>query len=359
METPVLIPEQDHILKQAKFKFAKENLKDYIEIKLKNNEIVFLIEEKESIPADKFEARFSKEKLNKMAKYFLKFDNLEECFNEFEKFIKKNYYELKKEKNKIVIIFITGIKNQNIELEIPLKKKDIEEVVNELVVVIKQQQKEIEELKKIQSVQAQKLLKELNDLKVSISNSGFNNAYETSFIGSTILDENRKFILNHLIKKMKFFLNDSLKDYEILEKRKIMSKLLYKASVDGDDYKIFHKKCDNMGETVTIINSEQNKLFGIYTIESWDISKENKNDKTVYLFSLDTRKYFSLWGIFPSYKDYGPNICGSNYDKFYLYVSNLCLHNNKSYIDNDYKQINNGVNNFKIKDYEVFSIMVI
>ena len=32
METPVLIPEQDHILKQAKFKFAKENLKDYIKI---------------------------------------------------------------------------------------------------------------------------------------------------------------------------------------------------------------------------------------------------------------------------------------------------------------------------------------
>ena len=100
METPVLIPEQDHILKQAKFKFAKENLKDYIEIKLKNNEIVFLIEEKESIPADKFEARFSKEKLNKMAKYFLKFDNLEECFNEFEKFIKKTIMNLKKKRIK-------------------------------------------------------------------------------------------------------------------------------------------------------------------------------------------------------------------------------------------------------------------
>ena len=92
METPELIPEQDHILKQEKFEFTKENLKYYIEITLKNNEIVFLIEEKESIPADKFEAKFSKENLNKMAKYFLMFDNLEECFNEFEKFIKQNYY---------------------------------------------------------------------------------------------------------------------------------------------------------------------------------------------------------------------------------------------------------------------------
>ena len=51
------------------------------------------------------------------------FDNLEGCFNEFEKFIKQNDYELKKEKNKIMLIFKTGIQNKNIELEIPLKKK--------------------------------------------------------------------------------------------------------------------------------------------------------------------------------------------------------------------------------------------
>lgn len=358
METPELIkPKQDHILKQAKFELTKENLKYYIEITVKNTEIVFLIEEKESIPADKFEAKFSKEQLNKIAKYFLMFDNLEECFNEFEKFIKQNSYELKKEKNKIMIIFITRIQNKNIELEIPLKKKDIEEVVNELVVVIKQQQKEIEELKKIQSIQEyQKLLKELNDLKVSVSNSGFNNAYENSFIGSTILDEKRKFILSHLIKKMKFEVKKSLEDYEKMEKRKIMSKLLYKASVDGDDYKIFHKKCDNKGQTVTIINSEQNRLFGIYALENWDIDQEKRRQESAYLFSLDMRTYF-FSGLFPSYKDYGPNF--GYEERFYLYVSNLCLHNNKSYIDNYYKQINNGVNHFKIKDYEVFSIMVI
>ena len=50
-------------------------------------------------------------------------ENLEECFNEFEKFIKQKDYELKKEKNKIMLIFKTGIQNKNIELEIPLKKK--------------------------------------------------------------------------------------------------------------------------------------------------------------------------------------------------------------------------------------------
>ena len=355
METPELIPAKDNILKHAKFEFAKENLKYSIEITVKNTEITFFITETESIPADKFEAKFSKEELNKLAKYFLMLDNLEECFNEFEKFIKQKDYELKKEENKIMLIFMTGIQNKNIELNIPLKKRKIEEVVNELTVVIKRQQKEIEELKKIQSVQEyQKLLKELNDLKISVFNSGLNNSCETSFIGSTILDEKNKFILSHLIKKMKFDAGYKLDYYEKIEKRKIMSKLLYKASVDGDNYKIFHKKCDNKGETVTIIKSEQNKLFGIYAIESWDISKEVT--KNGFLFSLDMRQYYSNY-IYTSYKDFGPNFCWSK-DRFYLYVSNLCLHNNNSYIDNDYKGVNNGKNNFKIIDYEVFSIMV-
>ena len=129
--------------------------------------------------------------------------------------------------------------------------------MSELSLVIKQQKKEIEELKKIQSVQEyHKVLKELNKLKISIYNSGFNNAYEGSFIGSTILDEKNKFILSHLIKKMIFDVRNDLDKYEKIEKRKIMSKLLYKASVDGDNYKIFHQKCDNQGQTVTIIKSE-------------------------------------------------------------------------------------------------------
>ena len=339
METPELIPAKDNILKHAKFEFAKENLKYIIEITVKNTEITFFITEKESIPADKFEAKFSKEELNKLAKYFLMLDNLEECFNEFEKFIKQKDYELKKEENKIMLIFMTGIQNKNIELNIPLKKRKIEEVVNELTVVIKRQQKEIEELKKIQSVQEyQKLLKELNDLKISVFNSGLNNSCETSFIGSTILDEKNKFILSHLIKKMKFDAGDKLDYYEKIEKRKIMSKLLYKASVDGDNYKI----------------------FGIFSNVNWDINnkkKTNWSEPAAYLYSLEMRDYYSSSKVYPSFKDYGPNLA-DDHDSFYFYVSNLCLHNNNSYICNEYKVMNNGVNNFKIIDYEVFSIMV-
>ena len=93
--------------------------------------------------------------------------------------------------------------------------------MSELSLVIKQQKKEIEELKKIQSVQEyHKVLKELNELKISIYNSGFNNAYEGSFIGSTILDEKNKFILSHLIKKMIFDVRNDLVNMKKYKKEK-------------------------------------------------------------------------------------------------------------------------------------------
>ena len=57
------------------------------------------------------------------------------------------------------------------------------------------------------------VLKELNELKISVYNSGFKNAYEASFIGSTILDEKNKFILSHLIKKMIFDVRNYLYKY--------------------------------------------------------------------------------------------------------------------------------------------------
>ena len=233
--------------------------------------------------------------------------------------------------------------------------------MSELSLVIKQQKKEIEELKKIQSVQEyHKVLKELNELKISIYNSGFNNAYEASFIGSTILDEKNKFILSHLIKKMIFDVRNDLDKYEKIEKRKIMSKLLYKASVDGDNYKIFHQKCDNQGQTVTIIKSEQNKIFGIFSKVNWDINNKTKTNwsDSAFLFSLEMREYYTFSNVFHSFKDYGPNLSSYSEEKFVFYISNLCLHNNNSFISNEYKGINNGVNNFKIIDYEVFSIMV-
>ena len=46
--------------------------------------------------------------------------------------------------------------------------------------------------------------------------------------------------------------------------------LLYRGSRDGYQSKIFHEKCDNKGETLTIIESKDNFIFGRYTEIHWD-----------------------------------------------------------------------------------------
>ena len=47
-------------------------------------------------------------------------------------------------------------------------------------------------------------------------------------------------------------------------------KLLYRGSRDDFKARTFHEKCDNKGETLVIIKSDQNYIFGGYTEIDWD-----------------------------------------------------------------------------------------
>ena len=40
--------------------------------------------------------------------------------------------------------------------------------------------------------------------------------------------------------------------------------LLFKATVDGDNSQTFHKKCDLLGATLTIVQNEQGNIWWIY-----------------------------------------------------------------------------------------------
>ena len=86
--------------------------------------------------------------------------------------------------------------------------------------------------------------------------------------------------------------------------------LIFKSSVDGDDSKKFHEKCDFCGVTLIIVRSDIGKRFGGYSSIFWDKSKGDyfsKEDN--FLFSLDTRKYYkNISGNYHTYHNegYGP-----------------------------------------------------
>jgi hypothetical protein len=62
--------------------------------------------------------------------------------------------------------------------------------------------------------------------------------------------------------------------------------LLYKASRDGFGANIFHNRCDNKGPTITIVQSNNNYLFGGYTSVAWTSSGSWAIDPNAFLFTL-------------------------------------------------------------------------
>jgi len=65
-------------------------------------------------------------------------------------------------------------------------------------------------------------------------------------------------------------------------------KLEYKATRDGFGSKDFHEKCDNKGETVTMIRSTEGYIFGGYTPLSWNSNSEYQKDASSrsFIFTL-------------------------------------------------------------------------
>ena len=61
--------------------------------------------------------------------------------------------------------------------------------------------------------------------------------------------------------------------------------LIYRGSQDGFEVSTFHTKCDNTENSLTIIKSTNDNIFGGYTEQSWS-GNISKNDSNAFIFSL-------------------------------------------------------------------------
>ena len=62
--------------------------------------------------------------------------------------------------------------------------------------------------------------------------------------------------------------------------------LLYRATRDGFTPAAFHSRCDNISNTITIIKTNLNYVFGGYTSVGWNSNEEWITDSDAYIFSL-------------------------------------------------------------------------
>ena len=197
---------------------------------------------------------------------------------------------LVKKENTIDIKFEFEMMFKKHEIEIELKDKNKELLEKELK-ELKEENKELKnridnletEIKEIKKI----LMPDFNLNKLKTGNK------------SAIMQEEEFGLINMAIKN-RF-------NKEILGLKK-----LYQATIDGDNIKTFHLKCDNIPNTLVLIKSAGNRRFGGFNSMTWSsIEKDEwKEDPNSFLFSLDKHRIYSLniknGKAIYNRKDYGP-----------------------------------------------------
>ena len=88
---------------------------------------------------------------------------------------------------------------------------------------------------------------------------------------------------------------------EKIDKNIIKYELIYKLTENGSKTEDFHKCCDNKGQTLTIIETKNNDIFGGFTPLNWN-SKGNESDfydysKNTFLFSMNLLKKYNMFNM--------------------------------------------------------------
>ena len=325
-------------------------------IEYKINNIMISIEEKNEIPPKKYEKLYSKKDFENINKFFRMFDDNLEIFNKLIELFDKKKFLLDIKEEEIIL----KIKNEIVEfhLSIPLiENNNINELLKNLCNIIKDLKNDIKELKeennnlkeKIKDLENKniKYEEEIKQLKIKIEEKNNNN--NNYILSSDLINKEEINLISNWIKP----------------NSKIIFKLLYKASIDGDLMSTFHSKCDNKGPTLIIIKSSKGKRFGGYNPLSWDTTEKWKTDPHTFIFSLDTKKKYII--IKENMKRYS-SVGASEYIGFGYYCSDLLIRdqcmsrndnrtNGKESAYNITKQYEfTGEENFTIDDYECYSV---
>jgi hypothetical protein len=325
----------------------------FLSLKQKDDKIELEINCQNTNPNIHYIKAFSLNDLQKISKYFLIFDSIDECFSDLKNKFDQNNYEINLDDidKKINIKFKTNILKKDFSLEIPINTKVEKNIYSRFIYNfpntsfnkdIKGDIIKIQDYKYIENIE-----KKIKDLENLIKEKNDDN----------ILFEKSTIIKNNFERKL---LESFIKDND-KTKKDLNPVLLFKATVDGDNSQTFHKKCDLLGATLTIVQNEQGKRFGGYTSICWDQRIGGYCNKGFnFIFSLDTRKYYT--NTTGNYHTYHNNSYGPTFGNHDLYISSGCLSNQSSYVyKNSYDttsacELNAGTQYFKVVDYEVFQI---
>lgn len=287
-----------------------------------------------------------------------KIENLTKIFSQkihnIEEESKKNY-------SKLVNIFQSQ-KSENEKKFNSLKEenKNQQKEINFLKEENKNQQKKINILKE-ESIKKEKEIKKIKEEIMSIQkwlevnmyyiDKVTHNLRSINEIGSDILTKEKEYelLINRLANNDPSKLNN-----------KIKFKIMYKATKDGDSSKIFHSKCDNKKNTLTMVKTTKGQKFGGYTEQMWNHIGDFKNDKNAFCFSFDLNKIYD--NNTGEKAIIANNLYGPSFGWAVFGILDKALEKggwtscDQCYGYSGY-EINNGERDFNIKEIEVYEII--
>ena len=286
------------------------------------------------IPEDKkyiYSNAYSYEELIKICPLFNIEENIEgidqlitESINNFGINLSSDEYD----ENKKILIIKISINSKIKEVKIILKKIDLseEELISSLIDKVNNllnERKEIygvktfNEVKKELDIKKDKLYIKLDELEKRLDKikNIFNKLKETNLLAnSNIIHDSEEVklitdnIKNFKKKEEKLRSNKANTKKNVAKKifpnnDNMIFKLVYRASRDGDTAKEFHKRCDEIGSNITLIQTDKNIKFGGFTNYGWKVLKEagvfsspedgvEKQDYDSFCFSLTSKKIY-------------------------------------------------------------------
>jgi len=92
---------------------------------------------------------------------------------------------------------------------------------------------------------------------------------------------------------------------ELAKEGWVLGRRLFSTSVDGNTAEAFHKKCDDQGETVTLVKSSNGHVFGGFSSVPWSTNEGYKNcADSVWLFKYHDDGQGERIDIQPKFRQY-------------------------------------------------------
>ena len=335
-----------------------------LNIKSEENIISLSIIDKDQFPTVKYIREMNFLEIKELNKIFSSLNSPKDFYDYFKSLSDDKKLTLRKVHDKISVILYSDIslKQQEIVINLYQMKKDVDSCLNEIYIEIlnlkngnSKLNKEIETLKNENEELKNKIEKqnqEINNLKINI---------DYLMNKSVIMKEDER---NFIFTKIESNMCKKIKEI----------KKLYQATIDGGDSINFHKKCDNIPNTLVLIKSDGQRRFGGFTPIPWKSEENYKwikdHERKTFVFSIDNKKIYDLINVNSNaiyhYKNSGPSFGGGRdialdgnplkqKTLYTRYVGNSFDYKNDNLALSEY----DGEKKGKVLEYEVFQVIFI